>query len=185
MKTFLLLFFLMSLNLQASAQSIEPAAPSPSDSPFYLEIAVVNDFPIQGWQGYTYGAGGQAALGYMLDDDLSIQMNVNDLYFPNGVTRMTDNEIRIYPELKFYFSTLDDLRPYLLAGTGLDFESLTGPSATSWIGQFGLGIDWDLKSDLALFVEGKWTGLTTNNLNNYLPVVAQDIPLVWGFRFGL
>ncbi|HTA77047.1 MAG TPA: outer membrane beta-barrel protein [bacterium] len=176
MKTSIFLICLMAVCLPAAAASTTP-------DPFYLEVGVVNDLPTQGTQGYNYGAGGQVALGYLFDPDMSIQLNVSDLYFPNETTGLTDNEIRIYPELKFYFLAINDIRPYVTAGTGLDFRMLPGTSATNWTTEAGLGFDWSIKSDLGLFVEARWNWLTTNNLDT--PSVVQDIPLLWGFRFGL
>ena len=178
MKTSFFLIFLMAVCLPVAAQT------TPASDSFYLEVGVVNDFPTENWAGYSFGAGGQAALGYTLDPNFSIQMNLSDLYYPNATTHFTDNEIRIYPELRFYFASLNDIQLYLIAGTGLDLEIIDNASATSWTTDAGIGIDWSIKKDMGLFVEAKWNWLTTNQLNNIF-VISQDIPLLWGLRFGL
>ncbi len=181
MKFLLCSILLMMVTLPATAAPEDEAS---ADDLFYLEIGVVNDFPTQAWPGYSFGGGGQAALGYVLDPNLSIQFNVNDLYFVNPSSGLADNEIRVYPELKFFFSTLGDIRPYVVVGTGIDFQILANGSASNWINEGGFGLEWTLQSELAIFVEVKWTGVTSNVPQN-TPLIDQDIPLLWGLHFPL
>jgi hypothetical protein len=90
---FLLLLSSVSL-LHAAASSGDDSAPAADStapaaqtaSPYFFEAAIGIDLPGQNWQpAYTLGVGGRISGGYVLDKDLSVQLDIENFIFPGPI----------------------------------------------------------------------------------------------------
>jgi len=178
MKAIWILLVLLGLSVSAAMAQ---------DGPLYAGIGGGIDVPTQNWQSaYKLGGGGKAFLGYNLDSSWAIQLDIDNYYFAGTASsgNFNDTELRILPEFKFSIPANDSLKLYVLVGTGIDCEFVTGGSLTAWDVDGGLGVETSIGSRLSLFLEGKWNLIVANGANGGTST-GQDIPLVLGLRAGL
>jgi hypothetical protein len=192
---FLLLLSSVSL-LHAAASSGDDSAPAADStapaaqtaSPYFFEAAIGIDLPGQNWQpAYTLGVGGRISGGYVLDKDLSVQLDIENYYFSgtNMAGSISDSELRLIPTLHYNFGEMPGLgiSPYVLAGIGLDFQASSALPSSTTVGNMdlcaGAGAEFPFLSHITGFVEAK--------LNFVLAykVTGIDIPVLAGVRFGL
>jgi hypothetical protein len=155
------------------------------DSQWSLSLAGGLDLPVNHWQpAYTLGFGGQAGVRYEMDKTWALELGLEDFYFSgqNVLGSASDNELRFLPMLQYAF-TQRGLRPYLLAGAGMDLElftsSLGGGSNFNFDAVIGAGVDVPLNPQGFVFVEAKY------NLVFAGGTTGTDIPLLAGIRFDL
>jgi hypothetical protein len=177
MKTIWCLLILLGLSTTAAMAQ---------DNPLYVGIGGGMDAPIQNWQSaYSLGGGGKAFVGYNLDATWSVQLDIDNFYFSgtSPLGKISDTSLRFLPEIKYSIPAGDSLKFYLLVGTGLDCDFVSGASQTNWDVDGGLGVEIPLCAKTSLFLEGKWNLLVSDGPNG--TVTGQDIPLVLGVRAGL
>ncbi len=189
----------MTAQPAAAAQRMETATPAPatagaqaSAGPWFLSVAGGIDVPAQNWiPAYSLGGGGQVAAGYRLSEEWAVELDLDDFYFSgSGITTgaVSDYESRVLPTARYSFRTGSDIRPYVLAGLGIDLQFLSGPAggalATSFAMAAGLGVEWEMDPRMFLFAEGKWDLLAADG-PNHTTVTGQDMPALAGVRWGL
>ena len=176
----------------AAASAPSTASANPSASPWYLSVAGGIDVPAQNWiPAYSLGGGGNVVVGYRLSEDWAVELDLDNFIFSNSSTltgAVSDYESRILPTVRYTFSTGSDIQPYVLAGSGIDVQFLNSPLGGTVVTSFdiavGLGVEWEMDSNLYLFAEGKWNFLMADGQNNSI-VTGQDIPVLAGVRLGL
>ena len=179
--------FAMILGLAASsalaAHKNQPdaAKPAPSDSPWIVGIGPLVAAPMNDINtSYHAAFGGKIYLGYALSRDWRVQLDLDNVYYSNNP--LSDYELRILPCLK-YMVGRGDLRPYLMAGMGVDmqFVSASGQTATgtSLEESVGLGAQYRLSQQTFVFVEGKYSFTFSTG------VMGEDLPVIAGLEFGI
>lgn len=190
---FVLAFSLIATNYSVLAAENITATPQPTvtiqpgslQDHFYMEIAGGIDLPVQNWQSsYTLGPGGKITVGYELDKNFAVQLDVENYYFSatNYSGPISDTELVVLPTIRYSFSD-QGIRPYLLAGVGAEFEFLTAAPGSLSVCNFdvavGVGVDIQLAGQTYAFVEGKYNFILAPD------VTCQDIPVMAGISFGL
>lgn len=162
----------------------KPAPASPQGFCF-LELAGGIDLPAQNWQSaYTSSPGGKISVGYEINRSLAIQLDVEGFYFSgtNYSGSITDTELLVLPTIQYSFCE-QGIRPYLMAGVGVDFEFLSATPGSLVIenvdAAVGAGVEVQLTGRTYVFAEGKY------NLIFFSEVTGQDVPILAGVRFGL
>jgi tetratricopeptide (TPR) repeat protein len=174
-----------SVSTQGNGTTAAPPRADHAPGFFYLGLAGGMDIPRQGWQSaYHSSPGGMLCLGYEFDKNWEVQLELEGFYF-SGVNYsgpIFDTELFAIPILRYRFSGLGGIIPYLLAGGGGEFELLSGNSDSPVIdldAALGAGLEADLGSQSFLFVEGKYNFIFSQQ------VTGKDIPVLAGIRFGL
>jgi hypothetical protein len=160
-------------------------------NPVYLEVAGGFDMPFQNWQvPYEVGGGANFALGYLLGGGLAAQMNLDNYYFMGSFqgNSITDTEFRIIPAVRYNLDLGGGFSPYVLAGTGIDLQFITGPggnqSDSSWNVMGGVGAQVHWSTGTSFFVESRWNLMIANGPHNSV-MTGQDIPLSLGLQISL
>jgi hypothetical protein len=181
--SFILLFASASL-LHADTAPSSTASPNP----YYFEAAIGVDLPGQNWQpAYTLGVGGRLSAGYVFDQTLSAQLDIENFYYSgtNAAGSISDSELRMVPTAHYNFGPIAGLgvSPYLLAGIGLDFEASSALPGSSTVGNLdlcaGAGVEFPFLNQITGFVETKLNFVFAYN------VTGIDIPVLAGARFSL
>jgi hypothetical protein len=155
-------------------------------SRFFVELAEGIDIPALHWQnGYKEGRGGKFNVGYGLFKNLAVQLDVESFKY-SGVNAffgtISDSELLILPTLRYNFH-VKRIHPYLLAGAGTDFESLSSTTGKDSLRMFdvavGAGLDIQLAGQTAVFVESKYNFVFANR------ITGQDVPVLVGVHLGL
>jgi hypothetical protein len=126
--------------------------------------------------------GGNGTIGYMLDKNLGIQVEVAILAYPTH--DIDTNYFRFLPEVKLVADG-PEIQPYGLVGLGLEdleLSFLVPPPSASYIYPdfvVGGGIQYNLGARLNLFAEAKY------NLVFAAYGTSSDIALFGGIGFGL
>jgi hypothetical protein len=146
---------------------------------WYLSFSAGAGFPVQNWDPtYTVGGGGGILAGYRVDPAWAIQLGIHQRFFTSESASLFD--FRILPELRWNF-VRSNVSPYLLIGPGFDFQfnHPTGYDSSSFVAEGGLGVQFDLRENEHLFVEGRYNFLIYKNMT------AQDIPVDLGITVDL
>lgn len=146
---------------------------------FFLGFGGGADLPGTNWSpNYTIGGGAQVFGGYAFDKNWAVRLDEESWFF-EGMGYSLYN-FRSLASIKYTF-TMDGLQPYLLAGGGLVFQSVsvTGTTSVNLDALGGLGVQYDLTADTHLFVEGRY--------NFILPSAGsfQDVPITAGLWVSL
>lgn len=157
------------------------AKSAPSESSWEVGIGPLLTTPMHDINSnYNAGFGGLAYLGYALNRDFRVQLNLDNVVYSKN--SLSDYELRAVPSLKYLIGG-GELRPYLMAGMGVDvqFAAVPGQSATgiSMAETVGIGFQYRLADLTNLFVEGKY------NFTFSTGVVGEDLPVVAGLEFGI
>jgi len=184
----LILLLLSFAPLRADDAGTSATTPAPAALPeghFYLEVDGGIDLPMSGWQSaYSLGPGFEVKGGYTLDPNWAIQLDLETFFFSgtNAAGNVSDEEVLALPTVRYQFGGTV-LKPYLLAGLGVEFESLSNAPFTTPVTDFdgavGAGCETGLTDRLSLFVEGKYNFIFSSK------VTAQDLPLVAGLHLDI
>jgi opacity protein-like surface antigen len=159
----------------------------------FVELAWGFDTPAQNWQAaYTSGSGEVFGVGYEFNDGWVLQLDVENFYY-SGTTylgNVEDDEVLVLPTVR-YLLNQKGIRPYVLAGVGVELEFSTFQDDYDY--QFdggsvivanldaavGVGVEIPLADHTNWFVEGKYNFVFANG------VIGQDVPVLTGVRLGL
>jgi hypothetical protein len=176
-KLFMVMVF--GLVLTARANPADAVAVSSTGSPWYAGIGVGIDQPLTNWNtGYALGYGGNLFAGYVLKSAWAVQVNVDPfVYSSNGYTLLNS---RFLAEAKYTFAG-SGWQPYVLAGPGFVFQSLTPGtfSTVNFAAVVGVGAQVDLGGQLHLFVQAEDHFILPN------AAAQMDLPITAGVWTGL
>ncbi len=157
---------------------------SPAENAFILMGGGI-DFPAQNWQtAYVLGRGDVFSLGYEFSGGFAVQLDIQDFYY-SGTSYLgviSNNEVLALPTLR-YLAGEGFIRPYLLAGAGVELEYSTSQLGSVSVANLdlvaGAGVEFQLEGRNAVFVEGKYNFILADG------VTGQDFPILAGVRLGL
>ncbi len=140
----------------------------------------------QGW-------GGEGSIGYRFPSNilLAVESGFDTYSAKNGTFNAQWNMVPLIAKIQSCFGT-GMVKPYLFVGGGLAFNSSTASAfgvsgtttETDFLGEAGLGFDFAVAENVALFVQGKVEMDTTSkNYSSDVPTVL--IPINAGFKFAL
>jgi hypothetical protein len=176
MKTAIL--FLLILTLGASSAFSQDLKNTPTD-PLYIGLGTGVDLPGSNWDpNYLLAGGANAFVGYTLDKNLAVQLDGDEWFFTG--TGYSLYQFRVLAEAKYTFEG-QGWQPYLLAGPGMVFQSLSpsGDSTSNFDGLIGAGVQFDLAPRTHLFVEAKANFILSQS------TTFMDIPVSAGIWVGL
>ena len=168
-------FLFPTMSAQARHQA---SAKEENSSQWYLGTGIGLSIPLQNWNtGYYLGGGGDLLLGCSFDPHWALQLAYEQWFFTGAGFSTTD--IRILPELK-WTPRAGAMKPYFLAGPGLDFQrNYPGTaSSTNFASLLGAGLEFELSPKSRLFVDGKLDFIFAGS-------TALDLPLVAGLNVDL
>jgi hypothetical protein len=147
--------------------------------PFYIGIGTGADIPGSNWDPDDYlGGGARVFTGLEADKNWAAQLDLQEWFFTGGGNSL-DN-FRLLAEAKYTFDG-QGLQPYLLAGPGIIFQSISpsGDSTANFEVLGGLGIQFNLAPRTHLFLE------TQANFILSQTTAFTDFPVTAGLRVGL
>ena len=148
----MVLIILFGLALPVWAAS-DNAAGSSSTSSWYAGIGAGVDQPLTNWNtGYALGFGGNLFGGCAIEGPWAVQVDVDPfIYSSNGYSLLN---ARVLAEAKYTFAG-QGWQPYILAGPGVVFQSLTPGtfSTVNFAAVAGVGAQFDLGGKLHLFIQ--------------------------------
>jgi hypothetical protein len=163
-----------------ASEAAVKATPVPdNENPVYLGIGTGADLPGSKWDtNYLLGGGANVFLGYKLDRNLSVQLNVEEWFF-TGTGYSLDN-YRVLAEAKYTFDG-QGWQPYVLIGAGPVFQVLSpsGDSTTNFDALGGLGIQFDLAPRTHFYIEAKANFIMSQS------TTFSDVPVGAGIWVGL
>lgn len=168
-------FLLSAMPAQAKHKA---SAEDENISQWYLATGIGLSVPLQNWNpGYYLGGGGDFLLGCSFDPHWALQLAYDQWFFTGAGFSTTD--FRFLPELK-WTPGAGAMKPYFLAGPGLDFQrNYPGTaSSTNFTSLLGAGLEFGLSPKSRLFVEGKLDFIFAGS-------TALDLPLVAGLNVDL
>jgi hypothetical protein len=168
-----------ALAKHASEAAVEATPVSENENPVYLGIGTGVDLPGSNWDpNYLLGGGSNAFLGYKLDKNFAVQLNVEEWFF-TGTGYSLDN-CRVLAEAKYSFDG-QGWQPYVLAGPGLVFQVLSpsGDSTANFDALGGLGIQFDLAPRTHFYIEAKYNFIMSQS------TTFSDVPVGAGIWVGL
>jgi len=171
--------FLMTVLLFLSAGWVFGQATDTGKDRIYIGLGTGADLPGSNWDpDYYLGGGADVFGGYQLDKNWAGQLDVQEWFFAGGGLSL--NNVRVLAEAKYSFEG-NGFQPYLLAGPGLVFQSLSigGESTTNFDAAGGLGIQFDLAPRTHLFLEAKANFILSQS------TTFTDYPISAGLWVGL
>jgi hypothetical protein len=148
-------------------------------NPVYIGLGTGIDMPGSGWDpNYLLAGGANAFVGYTLDKNLAVQLDGDEWFFTG--TGYSLYQFRVLAEAKYTFEG-QGWQPYVLAGPGIVFQSLSpsGDSTSNFDGLIGAGVQFDLAPRTHLFVEAKANFILSQT------TTFMDIPVSAGIWVGL
>jgi hypothetical protein len=149
-----------------------------SSGEFYLGLGTGLDLPGNNWDPtYYIGSAADIFCGIGLDNNWALQLDLNqDLFTGNGTNLYN---FRGLLDLKYAFSG-KGFQPYLLAGSGLVYQSLSPSAAntTNFDGLIGVGIQFEVASKTHLFIETKYNLILSQTTS------FTDLPISAGLWVG-
>jgi len=172
---FLILAF-MVVRTHAFADTSNGA--DPAERGFYFGLGTGAELPGSNWNpDYMVGGGANVFGGTALDKNWAGQLNLEEWFFTGGGTSLFN--FRLLAEIKFTFEG-KGFQPYLLAGPGIVFQTLspTGDTTSNFDALAGLGGQWDLGGRAHLFLEAKYNFIISET------TTFTDIPVNAGLWVG-
>jgi Outer membrane protein beta-barrel domain len=148
-------------------------------NPFYVGLGTGADLPGDNWNSDYYLAGVADVFGgYQVDKNWAAQLEVEEEFFTGGGTSLYD--LRVLAEAKYAFGG-EGLQPYLLAGPGVVFQTLspTGDSTANFDALGGAGVQFDLAPRTHLFLEAQGNFILSRT------TTFLDVPVSAGLWVGL
>ena len=150
-----------------------------ASNPLYIGVGTGADLPGTNWNSDYYLAGGaEAFAGYQADPNWSAQLDVQEWFFTGGGNSLYN--LRFLIEAKYSLGG-QGLQPYLLAGPGLVFQTLSpsGDSTANFDGLAGLGLQFDLAPRTHLFLQANANFILSQT------TAFTDLPVSAGLWVGL
>jgi hypothetical protein len=169
-----IILFVLALSLTSSVFAQETAS-----NPVYLGLGTGLDIPGSGWDPhYSLAGGANAFAGYTLDKNLAVQLDGDEWFFTGSGYSLY--QFRLLAEAKYTFDG-KGWQPYVLAGPGMVFQSLSpsGGSTSNFDGLVGAGVQFDLAPRTHLFVEAKLNFIMSQT------TTFVDVPMNIGIWVGL
>ncbi len=187
MKKALFFFLILSMTVSSAfaekaSQDTDGATPTPtpvSDTPLYIGLGTGVDLPGSGWDpNYLLAGGANLFAGYTLDKNLSVLLNLEEWFFTG--TGYSLYQLRSLIEAKYTFDG-QGWQPYVLAGPGMVFQSLSpsGDSTSNFDALVGAGVQFDVAPRTHVFIEAKYNFIMSQS------TTFGDIPISAGLWVGL
>ena len=153
--------------------------PEKVSNTFYVGLGTGTDLPGTNWSSDYYLAGGADVFGgYRVDQNWAAQLVVEEWFFTGGGSSLYN--LRTLLEAKYSF-TGNGLQPYLLAGPGLVFQTLSpsGDSTSNFDALAGLGLQFDLAPRTHFFIQAEYNLIMSQTTS------FTDLPVSVGLWVGL
>ena len=145
----------------------------------YIGLGTGIDLPGTNWDP-TYYAGSTTdfLLGYSFDSTWGLQLDLDEATFTGNGTNLFN--FRGLIDLKCTLGGVN-CQPYLLAGTGLAYQSLSPIAATTtnYDALLGFGLQFPIAPKSHLFIEAKYNFIESQTTS------FGDVPITTGFWIGL
>lgn len=158
---------------------ILPAQAIPVGSFPYIGLGTGADLPGSNWDPDDYlGGGADLFGGYQFDPNWAGQIDVEEWFFTGGGSELYN--LRALAEAKYTFEN-PGWQPYLLAGAGLVFQSLSpaGDSTANFDALGGVGAQFDLAPRTHLYLQAKVNFILSET------TTFMDVPIQAGLWVGL
>lgn len=179
MKKIIFSLLISALSLTSvSAAETHKVADNNGEGYFYAGLGTGADIPSNNWNSNFYvGSGANVFLGYQADENWSAQLNADEWFFTGSGYSLLN--IRTIGEIKYSFAA-QGWQPYLLAGAGTVFQTITpgAASTANFDALGGLGVQFDVAPRTHIFIEAKYNFIISQVLT------STDVPLSAGLWVG-
>jgi opacity protein-like surface antigen len=173
MKNAIVGLILVSLVFSTAYAQDETPAPE-GNHPLYIGLGTGADLPGSQWDpNYLVGGGADFFGGYRFDAAWAAQLSLEEWFFTGSGSSLFN--FRLLAEAKYTFPG-PGLRPYILAGPGLVYQTLspTGDNTANFDALVGAGIQFPLAPRTQGYVQAQYNLIASQS------TAFSDFPLTLG-----